>query len=580
MASINIVANINENGWGPDETDEQTISSCLFPITKFPFEPNLKVDRQIHICDFTFSTYQRNTRESSRYPRSNTGALDEELQFQTVDSRSMLKVRSSQHYKKRVVLKQTTQAFNQKLMEEEAMLLSKQKHPELRRQKIMMQVRNARNNARHHTFNEWSIEPTPLWVVVAEIPFNQLLKQEFNSSTIKVEDLFWRGKLGYYDKKMDYITLKTEVNLQHLSNSYDYYWTSTHDDDCIADVLLETYNNTKKNDVDTTEEKTEVKAKNMPLQSEKNHDSAALDKDLLRYDQIVVAATDQILAVLMTAARSKYSWHLNITKIENQIIIDKANGSIIDMLTVNETAPEPPMQDAEIKVNRPPALGYEAVRVNQNMRQQVLLSETIHEDFGNPPFVEEGDNPSTVAYRYRKFTIPGNPNATNYEKLPITIVTRAEVHAKLQSAQEGYTYVCALNELPSKNHKSWRSQIETQKGALLANEIRNNTTKLQRFVACASMAGCDTFKLAFVTRKQPTDAENHSIIGIHTYTTSNLAVQMGLNMNNAWGAIRSIVQLIIRKPDGQFVLLKDPMKPIIRLYATGDDDEVNDGLKQ
>lgn len=61
-----------------------------------------------------------------------------------------------------------------------------------------------------------------------------------------------------------------------------------------------------------------------------------------------VAATDQVLACLMAAPQSKYSWHLAITKLDGKIIIDKANGSIVDLLTVNETSTEPPMQDAEV----------------------------------------------------------------------------------------------------------------------------------------------------------------------------------------------------------------------------------------
>ncbi|UKK00997.2 eukaryotic translation initiation factor 3 subunit 7 [Theileria orientalis] len=588
MLDLKVVVNSNQDGWGPDETDQQTVASCLDSINKFPFEPRLKLDKQIHICDFTYGTYQRNTREGNRVNRFNTNSYDDEFQFQTVDSRTVVKTRPTTHYKKKVVLKQTTQAFNQKVMEEEQLQFSKQKqYPDLRRQKYLMKNRSLRLPIRYQALNEWSVEPTPSWNVVAEIPFNLLLKQEMNSNLVTVEDLFWRGKLGVYDKKMDYITSKTEVTLQHLSNSFDYYWTSTHDDDCIADVLLETYRSSpkqseeqeasEKSDAESPKEK---QSGNMPLQAgSASYDKAMkIEKELLKYDKIVLAATDQILAVLMTAARSKYSWHLNITKIENQIIIDKANGSIVDMLTVNETAPDPPQPDCEIKINRPSSLRYEAVKVNQNLRQQVLVPEEFAETFDDPPFVEESDTPATIAYRYRKFTIPGSQNAENFEKLPIMVVTRCEVHGKLPGT-DNYTYVCALNECPNKNNKSWRSQIETQKGALLANEIRNNTTKLQRFVACANMAGCSVFKLAYVTRKSPMDAENHSIIGVHTHTTVNLALQMGFSLNNAWGSIKSIVQLIIRKPDGQYVLLKDPMKPIVRLYSVSDEEDLTKSPK-
>lgn len=47
--------------------------------------------------------------------------------------------------------------------------------------------------------------------------------------------------------------------------------------------------------------------------------------------------------------------------------------------------------------------------------------------------------------------------------------------------------------------------METQRGALLATEVRNNASKLKKFVACALMAGCDDLKLGFVSRKTNSD---------------------------------------------------------------------------
>ncbi|KAK1444284.1 eukaryotic translation initiation factor 3 subunit D [Babesia gibsoni] len=548
MSKFNVVTNLNSSAWGPDENCEATMSSCLGRLNSLPLEPNLKLEKQIRICDFTYFTYQKTMRDAGRYGRHpNPMIVDEELQFQTVDGRSLDKNKNMQHYRKKAIPKQTTQAFNQKQMEEEAMILStKQKHPDMRKQR-MMHPRGNRSNARHHTFNEWSIEPIPTWQLLEDIPFNQLLKLDLNASQVVAADLMWRGKLGVYNKKMDNISVKAEMVVQNGNSQYDYYWTSTNDDDCIMDYLVE---------------------------MNRKNEAKAAQGDHTGPETIILGATDQIISVLMTAARSKYSWHLNVTKIGNQIILDKANGSIIDMVTVNETAPEPPMPDAEIKINRPPALGYEAVKVNQRVRQQVLVPDKLSQEFELPPFVEEGDNPSTMAYRYRTFTIPGANHGTGWERSPIHIVTRGEVHARLPGVPNGgYMYVCALNELPNKNQKSWRTQIETQKGALLANEMRNNTAKLQRFAASAILSGCDTLKLAFVCRRTPGDAENHVIIGVHTYTTENLATQMGLNMSNAWAVIRLICSLIMSRPDGQYILVKDPLKPNIRFYSVPDEED-------
>ncbi|KAL8269520.1 hypothetical protein Esti_006537 [Eimeria stiedai] len=246
-----------------------------------------------------------------------------------------------------------------------------------------MQARYARIHARHRAFSEWSIQPTNDWVVLAEVPLQQLHKQQIETPRVTVEDIEWRGTLGVYSKQADKISSKLPVAMQNLSSNFYYYWVTTQDDEVISHYLL-----------------------NGPK-------------------PVDVAATDQVLACLMAAPQSKYSWHLYITKIDNKLIIDKANGSIVDLLTVNETSTEPPMQDAENRLNRPAALGFEAVKINQNLRQQVLVPGEIAASYPPAPFVESGDTPATIAYRvsfslcrisafesalsivlYRLFTIP------------------------------------------------------------------------------------------------------------------------------------------------------------------------------
>ncbi|ESS28260.1 putative eukaryotic translation initiation factor 3 subunit 7 [Toxoplasma gondii VEG] len=169
-------------------------------------------------------------------------------------------------------------------------------------------ARFARIHARHRAFSEWSVQPTNEWAVEAEIPLSQLYKHAVESGKIKVKDLAWRGELRTYNKQADQIRTKLPVALQNLSSNFDYYWVTTQDDDLIKEQML--------------------------------NSSEPID----------VAATDQVLACLMAAPQSKYSWHLHLTKVEGKLLIDKANGSIVDLLTVNETASEPPMQDAEVSL--------------------------------------------------------------------------------------------------------------------------------------------------------------------------------------------------------------------------------------
>jgi len=42
---------------------------------------------------------------------------------------------------------------------------------------------------------------------------------------------------------------------------------------------------------------------------------------------------------------------------------------------------------------------------------------------------------------------------------------------------------------------------------------------------------------------------------------------MNLSLSNGWGIVRTIVDMVQREEDGKYVLVKDPNKSILRLYA-------------
>lgn len=530
---IGMKVNLNQYGWGPDLCDSNTVSTCLQNLTKYPFEPSIKAERLGRVCDFTFASYQRNIKDNAKFGNLPPG-YEEESKFQTVDTRPTPKVKG--RYNQRKVQKQTAQAYAQKEMQE-AELQGRQKKI-MQKKQLANQIRFQRMYNRNRTFAEWSIEPTNEWVVEGEIQLNQLRKQHVAANDVHVEDICWKGEVKYYNKDLErQITSKTSAPLSHLSNSLDFYWISTSDD-------------------------------------------AIIKEQIMREDKKINAvATDQILACLMAASQSKYSWHINVTKIEDKLIFDKTDGSIVDLLTVNETATEPPPPEDPNKLNRPPALGFEAVKINQNFRQATLKNEVaeLHE---KPPFVESGDTPASIAYRYRMFTLPPLTRLSynEFEKHPVTLVTRGEVNAKILNSEpgNGYVSICALNEYDLKNRKNWRCQIENQRGALFATEIRNNANKLQKWVAQAMISGCEQLKLGYITRKAYNDAENHLILSIQSYKTDDLGIQIGLKPENAWGIIRSIIDLLMQKSDGRYVLLKDPMQPIIRLYKRPDDEEIDE----
>lgn len=61
---------------------------------------------------------------------------------------------------------------------------------------------------------------------------------------------------------------------------------------------------------------------------------------------------------------------------------------------------------------------------------------------------------------------------------------------------------------------------------------------------------------------------------------------MNLQLSNGWGIVRTIADMILKRNEGKFVLVKDPNKSILRLYEvpTGslddDDDEEEEEVEE
>ncbi|SCN61785.1 eukaryotic translation initiation factor 3 subunit D, putative [Plasmodium chabaudi adami] len=537
MSSFKLLGVVNNRTWGPDIKNEELVNSCMEDIKKYQFEPSMKFEKIGKICDFTTTTYQKNIKDINKISGDGDNAFEEELQFQTVDLRTGQKPKGTLFNKKKIINKQTTQAFAQKQQEEDNLYSSRIKTAEQKKQKMLQQAKTARLNARHRIFTEWSNEPTPSWTVDCEIMFNELPKKSIKIDHLKIEDIFFRGKVLYYDKRFENINVKNPPFLAHLNKDANILVCKPSDDQALMEIL------------DSEEKKA------------KENNSNGL----------IIVSTDQILSCLMSCVHSKYSWHLIIKKKGNRIIIDKDDDSIIDLLTVNENSLDAPTQDSENKINSLQALGLEAVKINERFKNHVQLNNQIAEQYDNTSFNSKHcNNNSNILYRYRKINLP--PVIHGSSKTSCTIITRGEIHSKIKGSNNSYVYICSLNEYDIKSHKNWRSQIENQKGALLANEIRNNTYKLHKFICQALLSGCDDIKLGFVSRKNANDYENHNILSIQSHKTKDLSTQIGLKYENIWGILKFIIDNISDRPDGKYVILKDPLKSLLRLYCTHEDD--------
>lgn len=90
-----------------------------------------------------------------------------------------------------------------------------------------------------------------------------------------------------------------------------------------------------------------------------------------------------------------------------------------------------------------------------------------------------------------------------------------------------------------------------------------------------------------MSRVHVRDSSKHAILGTQQFKPSEFADQINLNMMNAWGILRCIIDTCMKLSEGKYLIMKDPNKPVVRLYdipdntfETDDDDEDDDDLDE
>jgi len=211
--------------------------------------------------------------------------------------------------------------------------------------------------------------------------------------------------------------------------------------------------------------------------------------------------------------------------------------------------------------------------INTNFAIQVVKDDT-HIDFPYPnPFSDYETEQASLAsagYRYRMFDL------SVHEDEDVRLILRTEVDAFVPGANaaegQGLMTIKALNEFDSKapgagGAPDWRSKLDSQRGAVVTTEMKNNSFKMARWAVQSMLAGADAMKLGWVSRANPRDNSRHVVLSTTTVRPGEFAAQLNVQLQNGWGIVRTIVDLCLKHPDGKYILIKDPNKPVVRLYA-------------
>ncbi|XP_063962055.1 eukaryotic translation initiation factor 3 subunit D-like [Lytechinus pictus] len=523
----------NPTGWGP----------CTIPkqFKDIPYQPFSKGDRLGKVSDWTGATYQDKryvVKYNSQFGSGNQYTYvheQDESSFQLVDTS---KVQKPIYMRNRIRFNQRNLRRERERREQRATagmqsLTKAQKERQRQVRRLQKQYGGRRwpdkNQHNQMKSRSASVQVRGEWGVIEELDFPRLNKLRL-PTVVDPEDLVKCGELEYYDKMFDRITTKTEKRLARVNRLF--HKVTTTDDPIIR-----------------------------KLASKGN-----------------VFATDIILATLMCCPRSNYSWDVIVQHVGGKLFFDKRDDSEFDLLTVNETAIEPP-QDEGTHMNSPRNLGLEATFINHNFSQQCLKmgGEKFKFEVENPFIQDEEESlVASVAYRYRKWNIGDDLN----------VIVRCE-HDGVMTGSGGETQflnIKTLNEWDTKQSSAeeWRQKLDSQRGAVLATELKNNSFKLAKWTVCSLLAGSNFIKFGYVSRINPRDSAKHVILGSQQFKPSELAAQINLNMDNAWGILRCIVDKCFQLKEGKYLILKDPNKPVIRIYDipdntfSSDDDEEDD----
>ncbi|XP_017098589.2 eukaryotic translation initiation factor 3 subunit D-2 [Drosophila bipectinata] len=508
----------NEHGWGP----------CEVPNMDVPYQPFCKSDRLGKICDWTVGMQEKkfSNKYASSFGNSSQYAYfheDDDSTFHLVDTTGSRALKPYQRGRFRPNVRNNARAKGRTgrgaglfgaagSMAGGGTTSGSTKYGKGRDSRRNQGRRFARNAPSR--LRESSVLVRPNWVSLEEIEFPRLLKLALPNIK-EGQDIVTCGSLEYYDKVYDRINLRNERPLLKMDRIVH---TVTTTDDPVIRRLSKTMGN--------------------------------------------IFATDEILATIMCCTRSNYSWDVVIEKLGAKVFLDKRDNGQFDLLTVNETSLDPPM-DEEGSINSAHSLAMEATLINHNFGQQVLRvgEQEPRFKFDEPnPFEEPGVDLASLGYRYRQWELGHD----------LVLVARCKHNGVIQgpNGELQFLSIKALNEWDSKaaNSVEWRQKLDTQRGAVLASELRNNSCKLARWTVEAVLAGSDQLKLGYVSRVTPRDHLRHVILGTQQFKPQEFATQINLNMDNAWGILRCLIDLVMKQPDGKYLIVKDPNKPMVRLY--------------
>ena len=156
-------------------------------------------------------------------------------------------------------------------------------------------------------------------------------------------------------------------------------------------------------------------------------------------------------------------------------------------------------------------LGLEATYINRNFSQMAVLDSQKYSLPNSNPFYDSSSTEpdSSVMFRYRKWSLGTD----------MTLIARTQVDAAISTSGSGnpisvstvlkpkssdnpaaetqFVTIRALTEFDTKitNTPDWRVKLDSQRGAVIATEIKNNANKLSRWTMESILSGAEWMRV-------------------------------------------------------------------------------------
>jgi len=501
-------------GWGPP-------TAAIEPkeLKSLQFMPFNKADKLGRISDW--NQPQNNPRRHQQQFSSGANVFnykhqDDESSFALVDNTPKPKVRKG---RRKYFQQPRSRRLNTRNRGRPSTSQRGGRVGQARRQSKRRQRFNYGRRRTHRTQDEGKKEPSvevdPNWKIVSTIDLQSL---KVGLTVDKGETLVRCGKIQEWDVACERVNPRAPMDLRTF-NDVQVFTTTTSEDPVIGELA----DSNKAN----------------------------------------IFITDTIAAVLMCAPYSSHSFDVIATKKDGKIFFDKRMNSRMDYLTVNENWNESKETERD-SMNHTIRLSEEATYINHNFINQVIKGPGTAMDMERKnPFLDAlqpPNKPAPIAFFYRRWNLGGDRD----------VVIRCEINGyETRKGQKQYFISRAINEWNSKlsGNIDYKLKLESQSGAVLAAEMKNNLNKLAKWTTKALISDADHLKLGYVTRANPRSNLNHHILLTQRYKPKDFANLMGIKGIVLWGTLNRILSQIENQPDGTYLIFRDPMEPTLNIYS-------------